>query len=406
MKNNLTLFTFLLGWIMTAATSSVSAQNIGINADGSTPDTTAILDIKSPATGQKGILFPRINLVTGISTSATHLFGVNTNTAFGAGSRFNSGLGLYRFDGTRWNRLLESTDSTMFWGTRGNNISSGDFLGTTNQGLLSIRTDNIERMRIGYQNPPSVINDITILNTRAVEFPAGSISFPSLRFTSSANQAGIFGDGVNGIGITSNAGGGGAKIFLSLTGVRIGTQGTFQIPQSGTQLHVEGNIFTQSKVVYSGSSSSTLSSPVGTAAQPLTGNVNRYWSGNFGGDGTSVVAFNGGIGLERFVVNRTANNYRLIVSSTGIGGFTRDFSWSAYSVPGLLSASGVIGVPNATTYIDIPFDMTGANSTHVIYLTRRVVSGGNDTSPTYRITVTLNGDTDYIRVLFEVYSTE
>lgn len=405
-------FTFFCIVLM-VMTVQTYAQGVGINATGVAPDSSAMLDV---AGTNRGFLLPRFNLTTTSFTPArpqSYLMVFDTVGTINAGSRFNTGRGLYFNAGTpaapSWRRFLTSADSTVFWGTRGNVAASGDFIGTTNQEFFSIRTDNIERMRFGYlkPTPPTVSNDIVVVNTRALELPQGTISTPVFRFSNSSNQAGIFGSGVNGIGITSQGDGGGAKFFLSIGGARISTQSTFQTPQANMLMHVEGNIYTTSKIVYSGSSSTTVSTPSGTTDQPLTGNVNRYWSSTFSGNGTSLVIFNSDAPLERFVINRTVNNYRIRVSSQSPGGgtFPRDFSWSGYSIPGG-SVAGTINVPDGTTYVDIPFDMTGANSTHIIHLTRRVTSGGNNTLPTYRITVMLNGDTDYVRVLFEMYTTE
>ena len=51
---------------------SLKAQNVGVNEDGSTPDPTAILDIKST---DKGLLVPRTDTATvnAVGTPATSL---------------------------------------------------------------------------------------------------------------------------------------------------------------------------------------------------------------------------------------------------------------------------------------------------------------------------------------------
>src|SRR5690606_4954386 len=74
-------------------TSLAFAQNIGINIDGSTPDASAILDVKS---GNKGLLLPRVPLegitdVLTINQPAHGLLVFNTNSDMAGGN----GIGLY-----------------------------------------------------------------------------------------------------------------------------------------------------------------------------------------------------------------------------------------------------------------------------------------------------------------------
>lgn len=227
----------------------VNAQGIGINATGASPDNSAILDVESPtgAGMQMGILFPRVNLVTGITAPATNLFGVNTNPAFNAGSRFNSGLGLYRFNGIVWNRLLESTDSTMFWGTQGNTIVSGDFIGSTNSSgtlPLEFKVNNITRLTIPTNAASGYITASNIVGFRA---PASSVPATSVYSIGSSFEFGLSGNpGTSGytalrFGTTSFLTG------LNTVGVGISIAGN---PTPTEVLDVDGNIFTRGKIIY------------------------------------------------------------------------------------------------------------------------------------------------------------
>ena len=59
-------------YILCSSLGELNAQGIGINATGVSPDNSAMLDVASPVGVQMGILFPRVNLVTGITAPATH----------------------------------------------------------------------------------------------------------------------------------------------------------------------------------------------------------------------------------------------------------------------------------------------------------------------------------------------
>ncbi len=85
------------------------AQNVGINTDGSSPDESAILDIKST---DKGVLIPRVALT-----------GTTNNTPIGAGIQasllvYNTATvsdvtpGFYYWDGSAWTRFVNGTASS------------------------------------------------------------------------------------------------------------------------------------------------------------------------------------------------------------------------------------------------------------------------------------------------------
>ncbi len=93
----------------------IYAQNVGISVDGSTPDNSAMLDIKS---SNKGLLIPRVPLTsatdaTTISLPATSLMVYNTNTDGTAPN--NVYPGYYYNQGTptapKWVRLETNTDN-------------------------------------------------------------------------------------------------------------------------------------------------------------------------------------------------------------------------------------------------------------------------------------------------------
>lgn len=103
---------FLL--FLTAITVTFSvAQNVGINADGSLPNTSAMLDVKS---ANKGLLIPRVALtgtgdVTTIPSPATSLMVYNTASA-GTGTTAVT-PGFYYWENAKWNRLSTSAGSLI-----------------------------------------------------------------------------------------------------------------------------------------------------------------------------------------------------------------------------------------------------------------------------------------------------
>ena len=76
--------------------SVINAQNVGINDDASTPDASAMLDVKSTT---KGILIPRVDIAdlataTPVTSPATGLMVYNTNST--------TGPGFFYWDGSEW----------------------------------------------------------------------------------------------------------------------------------------------------------------------------------------------------------------------------------------------------------------------------------------------------------------
>lgn len=77
----LLLFVTFLLFLLT--TRGLIAQNVGINTDGSSPDNSAMLDVKAP---DRGVLLPRVSLTNVTSASpvtapATGLLVYNTNAS-------------------------------------------------------------------------------------------------------------------------------------------------------------------------------------------------------------------------------------------------------------------------------------------------------------------------------------
>ena len=122
-----------------------AAAQVGIGT--TTPSTTAQLDVTST---NRGVLLPRVSLLnvtngtTPINTPATSLLVYNTNVAVTGGS----GAGFYYWNGTEWVRL--TTKPSSDWTLTGNNGTNPtvNFIGTTDNTALVLRSNNIERIRV------------------------------------------------------------------------------------------------------------------------------------------------------------------------------------------------------------------------------------------------------------------
>ncbi len=116
-------------------------QSVGVNSDGSAPDASAILDVKSTT---KGLLVPRMTTVqrNNITLPATGLLVFDTDED---ALYVNTGTGASPV----WEQELTDNNQTG-WSLTGNSgTSTGtNFLGTTDARDLVFRTNNTEKARI------------------------------------------------------------------------------------------------------------------------------------------------------------------------------------------------------------------------------------------------------------------
>ncbi|MGG9970952.1 hypothetical protein ACQ33O_04080 [Ferruginibacter sp. SUN002] len=161
--------------------SESHGQNVAINATGSTPDTSAMLDISST---NKGLLIPRMTTaqIASIPLPATGLLAFSTTDST---FKFNTGTS----SSASWVSLFSNNS---VWGLLGNSgINSGSqFLGTTNNASLRFRTNNTERMvldsngRIGFGIAPTAVLHLkagtATANTAPLKFTSGVASQTTL----------------------------------------------------------------------------------------------------------------------------------------------------------------------------------------------------------------------------------
>ena len=151
MKKHVTLLT-----ILTLLQITTFAQ-VGINTDDSTPDASAMLDVKST---NKGMLVPRMNTIqrSAIATPATGLLVFDTNTG-----------GFWFYDGTAWSDLSEGTDADSDPNNEMNTtvILNGTNLETTDGGGTIIT--NLSSLQDGVDdadnNPTNEIQSLSLATT-------------------------------------------------------------------------------------------------------------------------------------------------------------------------------------------------------------------------------------------------
>lgn len=126
--------------LITIIAFNVKAQNVAINATGAVPVASAMLDVSST---NSGMLVPRMTTAqrNAIAAPATGLLVYDTTVP-----------GFWYFDGVIWRPLLNNATGWLTTGNAGTNggstVAQGtNFLGTTDNQNIDIRTNNIYRAR-------------------------------------------------------------------------------------------------------------------------------------------------------------------------------------------------------------------------------------------------------------------
>ena len=139
------------------STSSLYAQNVGINSTGVTPNTSAMLDIVA---SDKGLLIPRVTLTQTTSNAPVGASVVTSLLVYNTATINDVTPGYYYWDGAKWVKFLTGSLSGDDWTILGNagTVSGTNFLGTTDNQVLDIRTNNIIHTRITTKGQIEVLN--------------------------------------------------------------------------------------------------------------------------------------------------------------------------------------------------------------------------------------------------------
>lgn len=189
------------------STNNIYAQNIGINEDGSTPESSAILDIKST---NKGLLIPRVFLVSvddnqTIKQPSNGLLVFNTNDSISMGA----GIGFYYNIGSnsvpKWEKLLSTFTDNTSWSLYGNSglVANESFLGTSDDIPLNIKVNNkpsgmVQTLSgntsLGYQSLSSLTSgtDNTALGKNALSSAMEAYSNVALGVDALKNATSVF----------------------------------------------------------------------------------------------------------------------------------------------------------------------------------------------------------------------
>jgi len=174
------------------------AQNVGINATGTNPDASAMLDVSSTNTG---MLIPRValtasNAATPITTPATSLLVYNTATAGTAPNNVTPGF--YYWNGSAWIAILANAGTTGGWSLAGNSgtDASINFLGTTDDKAVLFKSNNANYAQMGSRQTLGLVDvypDYTngaekvTLFSSSIQFEAPAASFYKPKFFTDAN---------------------------------------------------------------------------------------------------------------------------------------------------------------------------------------------------------------------------
>ncbi len=161
----------------------MAAQNVGINATGAAPNAAAMLDVASTTAG---VLIPRMTAAQRLAIAApvAGLLVYQTNaTAPIPANHF------WYYDGTEWRALFTDRTGWSIWGNAGT-VANNNFLGTTDDVALRIRTNNVQRFEF--------------TNTGELRsFANGTAAAPAYGWTANVGT-GIFQQAANAIGFTTN----------------------------------------------------------------------------------------------------------------------------------------------------------------------------------------------------------
>jgi len=309
-------------------------SQVGINSDGSNPDNSSMLDIKSTS---KGILIPRMSQSerVAILSPANGLMVYQTNGT----------TGFYFYDGSSWVRLATGTEASY---------TAGTGIGISNNTITNVSPDQTVTLTAG--------GSTSITGT-----------YPNFTISSTDNNSGgtvtsvSAGTGLNGGTITSTG---------TISMPNVGTPGTYgsatQVPVITTD--AQGRISSVTNTTISGvapSAGSTNYIQNGTTAQ--TADYNITGNGTLGGDininGSDVngPGINGGTNGILRINSNTDVRVALDRDANGSQQFevTNDGNTAVFVVTegGNLTTSGNI---ISGGYIRVPVSTTSTNAAFTI----------------------------------------
>lgn len=133
-------------FVLLSSGAAFGQGNVGINNP--TPHAKSLLDLTS---SDKGLLTPRMTVA-----QRTAMFPAPDATGKGMLVYQTDGvIGFYYYDGAAWQMLQAGGEGWSLLGNAGTNPAT-NFIGTTDNQALTIRTNNVERMRLGANGNVSI----------------------------------------------------------------------------------------------------------------------------------------------------------------------------------------------------------------------------------------------------------
>jgi hypothetical protein len=342
------------------------SQNIGINADGATPNASALLDIDVsglPAANKRGLLIPRValtatNVAAPIPAPATSLLVYNTAAA---GVPPNNVLpGFYHWNGAAWVAMLSGNPGWTVLGNAGTNPAT-NFIGTTDAADWVIKTGGSaalnERIRV-LAGGQTVLNNTGLgLNTNDVfsVYATGSTN------GTTANTAALGLKAVS--GYTSSTGIG---LYGSNTGNAANSFAIYGIvpATTGTANAIRGEAASVNGVAITGiANTSGGAIPTGTNARGVIGQVNGTLVGTAVGIGVQgIISPSMVIGDSRGVQGLSPSD-----NGTGVIGFATTaaataFPSGVYGQAASVSGTGVTGIASSALTTGNPTGVYGQSA--------------------------------------------
>jgi trimeric autotransporter adhesin len=206
---------YLFSFIALLVMSMAQAQNLGINATGTAPDASAILDVSSTT---KGMLIPRMTTLqrTDIASPATGLLVYDTDTQ-----------SFWFRNNTVWANLIGSSSG---WSLQGNNAGVDDFIGTTNNQSLLFKANNQQAGKIDLLlNNAFWGNGAGLANTTGWSNTANGTSSLSENSTGNENTANGFSSLQNNTTGNDNTASGAYSLKENTTGIENTANGAWAL---------------------------------------------------------------------------------------------------------------------------------------------------------------------------------
>lgn len=386
---------------------SVSAQSVSINTDGSLPNASALLDVKSNV---RGVLIPRMlkSEKMAIGSPATGLLIFQTAP---------DSIGFYYYNGSRWLWLVNSLQQdSVAWKTKGNaGLTDSSFLGNTDNVPINFRVNNLKAGRFDVGNYNYFIGNGAGHNLGqgyvSIGDSAGSFASNNFSGVNLGYQSGKYNNGVNNVFLGGWTGqintSGSYNVFVGTAAGIVNTTGnsnTFLGHFTGSQHRTGGGNTAVGTQALQSDTTGQLNVAVGYFSMQL--NKNGYENtavGSYALQNHRINPWNVAVG--EYALNLDTTGY----SNTAIGTSSFRYSKNAIENVGVGVNSGLNTISSGNTYVgaysglgNAPILSTGGSNTAMGFRSlQNITSGfsnvamgdyalGNDSSGYYNVAVGTN----------------